>query len=53
MWNAAYHIHHIFFSFIAWTLDLNDSKQDHYYNNNIYYHKIYPEQVIIHHNIEV
>jgi hypothetical protein len=53
MWNATYHNHHIIFSFIAWTLDLNDSKQDHYYNSNIYYHKTSHEQVTIHHNNEV
>ena len=53
MWNATYHNHHIIFYFIALTLDLNDSKQDRYYNSNIYYHKTSHEQVTIHHNNEV
>ena len=53
MWNATYHNHHIIFSFVAWTLELNDSKQDHYYNSNTYYHKTSHEQVTIHHNNEV
>jgi hypothetical protein len=39
--------------FITYSLDLNDSKQDHYYNSSIYYHKTSHEQVTIHHNNEV